>query len=167
MTKIAVIGTGYVGLTTGACFAHLGHEVICADIDENKIKILSSGRAPFVEDGLDRLVEEAMFERTAFAACSRISTSNSYARELHDNWWNKSIFQGRLYQPVHRNIGLYQASLPLHINVQNIRESACVHQILLKVRSSAIRRAVENAELLAARMVIATITRFMAKIWLP
>ena len=60
MTKIAVIGTGYVGLTTGACFAHLGHEVICADIDENKIKILSSGRAPFVEDGLDRLVEEGL-----------------------------------------------------------------------------------------------------------
>ncbi len=60
MTKIAVIGTGYVGLTTGACFAHLGHEVICADIDEDKIKILSSGRAPFVEDGLDRLVEEGL-----------------------------------------------------------------------------------------------------------
>ena len=35
MAKIAVIGTGYVGLTTGACFAHLGHEVICADIDED------------------------------------------------------------------------------------------------------------------------------------
>ena len=60
MTKIAVIGTGYVGLTTGACFAHLGHDVICADIDEDKIKILSSGRAPFVEDGLDRLVEEGL-----------------------------------------------------------------------------------------------------------
>ncbi len=60
MTKIAVIGTGYVGLTTEACFAHLGHDVICADIDEDKIKILLSGRAPFVEDGLDRLVEEGL-----------------------------------------------------------------------------------------------------------
>ena len=60
MTKIAVIGTGYVGLTTGACLAHLGHEVVCADIDERKIEILLSGRAPFVEDGLDRLVEEGL-----------------------------------------------------------------------------------------------------------
>ncbi|SVB82035.1 uncharacterized protein METZ01_LOCUS234889, partial [marine metagenome] len=34
VTALAVIGTGYVGLTTGACFAHLGHDVICADIDE-------------------------------------------------------------------------------------------------------------------------------------
>ena len=60
MTKIAVIGTGYVGLTTGTCFAHMGHEVVCADIDEDKIAILSSGKVPFVEDGLDRLVEECL-----------------------------------------------------------------------------------------------------------
>ena len=60
MTKIAVIGTGYVGLTTGTCFAHMGHEVVCADIDEDKIAILSSGKVPFVEDGLDRLVKECL-----------------------------------------------------------------------------------------------------------
>jgi UDP-glucose 6-dehydrogenase len=36
MSKIAIIGTGYVGLTTGACFAHLGHDVVCADIDPEK-----------------------------------------------------------------------------------------------------------------------------------
>ena len=38
MSRIAVIGTGYVGLTTGACFAHVGHEVVCADIDESGVK---------------------------------------------------------------------------------------------------------------------------------
>ena len=38
MSRIAVIGTGYVGLTTGACFAHLGHDVVCADIDAEKIR---------------------------------------------------------------------------------------------------------------------------------
>ena len=43
MGKIAVIGTGYVGLTTGACFAHLGHEVICADIDVEKVARLNRG----------------------------------------------------------------------------------------------------------------------------
>ncbi len=46
MTKIAVIGTGYVGLTTGACFAHLGHDVVCADIDEEKVARLQRGEMP-------------------------------------------------------------------------------------------------------------------------
>lgn len=55
---IAVIGTGYVGLTTGACFAELGHTVVCADIDEEKIRRLEAGEIPIVEDGLERLVHE-------------------------------------------------------------------------------------------------------------
>ena len=46
MIKIAVIGTGYVGLTTGACFAHLGHEVVCADIDADKVAHAPAGRDP-------------------------------------------------------------------------------------------------------------------------
>lgn len=58
MSKIAVIGTGYVGLTTGACFAHLGHEVICADIDVDKVSRLNKGEIPILEPGLDRVVEE-------------------------------------------------------------------------------------------------------------
>ena len=40
-SRIAVIGTGYVGLTTGACFAHIGHDVVCADIDPGRIERLS------------------------------------------------------------------------------------------------------------------------------
>ncbi len=59
MSKIAVIGTGYVGLTTGACFAHLGHEVVCADIDPAKIERLDRGEIPIVEDGLTEIVQEA------------------------------------------------------------------------------------------------------------
>lgn len=55
---IAVIGTGYVGLTTGAAFAALGHTVVCADIDEDKIRRLNDGEIPIVEDGLERLVHE-------------------------------------------------------------------------------------------------------------
>ncbi len=57
---IAVIGTGYVGLTTGACFAALGHTVICADIDEEKIARLNAGEIPILEDGLPRLVSEGV-----------------------------------------------------------------------------------------------------------
>ena len=58
--RIAVIGTGYVGLTTGACLAHLGHTVVCADIDEAKVVSLRSGRVPIVELGLEKLVTEGL-----------------------------------------------------------------------------------------------------------
>src|SRR4051795_8866351 len=60
MAKIAVIGTGYVGLTTGACFAHMGHKVVCADIDPAKVESLSAGVIPIVELGLQDLVEEGI-----------------------------------------------------------------------------------------------------------
>jgi UDPglucose 6-dehydrogenase len=58
--KIAIIGTGYVGLTTGACLAHLGHKVVCADVDPGKIAKLQSGIIPIVELGLAELVTEGM-----------------------------------------------------------------------------------------------------------
>jgi UDPglucose 6-dehydrogenase len=60
VAKIAIIGTGYVGLTTGACFAHLGHDVVCADVDEQKVARLRAGEIPIVEKGLDRLVDEGL-----------------------------------------------------------------------------------------------------------
>jgi UDPglucose 6-dehydrogenase len=58
--RVAVIGTGYVGLTTGACLAHLGHTVVCADIDADKIAKLRDGIIPIVELGLAELVAEGM-----------------------------------------------------------------------------------------------------------
>ena len=58
MGNIAIIGTGYVGLTTGACLAHLGHDVICADVDAAKVERLSRGEIPILEAGLDELVHE-------------------------------------------------------------------------------------------------------------
>ena len=60
MAEIAVIGAGYVGLTTAACFSQLGHEVICADIDEAKIAQLVRGELPIVEAGLEALVREGL-----------------------------------------------------------------------------------------------------------
>lgn len=57
--RLAVVGTGYVGLTTGACFAHLGHHVVCGDIDERKVDLLNSGHIPIVEEGLEAIVNSA------------------------------------------------------------------------------------------------------------
>ena len=55
--RIAIIGTGYVGLTTGACFAHIGHQVVCADIDPGRIERLRQGILPIYEPGLQEIVE--------------------------------------------------------------------------------------------------------------
>lgn len=63
-STIAVIGTGYVGLTTGACFAHLGHRVVCADIDAEKVERLSRGEIPIHEAGLEAIVRRALDEGT-------------------------------------------------------------------------------------------------------
>ena len=60
MTALAVIGTGYVGLTTGACFAHLGHDVICADIDVDKVARLERGESPIVEERIEELIAEGL-----------------------------------------------------------------------------------------------------------
>jgi UDPglucose 6-dehydrogenase len=58
--RIAVIGTGYVGLTTGACLASLGHRVVCADLDADKIKRLDCGEVDILEPGLAELVGEGL-----------------------------------------------------------------------------------------------------------
>jgi len=58
--QIAVIGTGYVGLTTGACFAKLGHDVVCADIVPKKVESLQRGEIPILEEGLEALVREGL-----------------------------------------------------------------------------------------------------------
>jgi len=53
--KIAVIGTGYVGLVTGTCFAETGNDVTCVDIDLNKVNMLNNGEITIYEPGLEKL----------------------------------------------------------------------------------------------------------------
>ena len=69
--KIAVVGTGYVGLVTGTCFAESGHEVRCLDVDEKKIATLRAGGLPIYEPGLEELVRRNVKER-------RLSFTTSY-----------------------------------------------------------------------------------------
>jgi UDPglucose 6-dehydrogenase len=57
--RVCVIGTGYVGLVTGVCLAHIGHQVICVDNNEEKVKLMKSGQSPIYEPGLSELMQSA------------------------------------------------------------------------------------------------------------
>lgn len=56
--KIAVAGTGYVGLVAGVCFAHVGHDVTCVDVDENKVQMMRQGISPIYEQDLEELMKK-------------------------------------------------------------------------------------------------------------
>ena len=75
--RIAVIGTGYVGLSTGVCLAEIGHEVVCIDVDEEKINTLKQGGSPIYEPGLeDLLVKNSTAGKLAFTT-SHVEGLNS------------------------------------------------------------------------------------------
>ena len=77
MKNICVIGSGYVGLVTGTCFADLGNKVVTVDIDERKINKLKKGEMPIYEPGLEELVERNV-------KADRLNFTTSYEEGLKD-----------------------------------------------------------------------------------
>jgi UDPglucose 6-dehydrogenase len=76
--KLSIIGTGYVGLVTGTCFAEVGHHVICVDNDEAKVKKLQAGGIPIYEPGLEELVKKNVAAgRLKFTASTAEGVQNS------------------------------------------------------------------------------------------
>jgi len=76
--KLTIIGTGYVGLVTGTCFAEAGHQVICVDRDEAKVKLLQGGGIPIYEPGLEELVKKnTAAGRLHFTASTSEGVQNS------------------------------------------------------------------------------------------
>src|SRR5882672_5118941 len=76
--KLTIIGTGYVGLVTGACFAEVGHHVICVDNNQDKVKLLQAGGIPIYEPGLEDLVKRNVAaDRLRFTASIKDGVENS------------------------------------------------------------------------------------------
>ena len=75
--KVTVVGTGYVGLVTGTCFAETGNKVTCIDIDENKVERLKNGEVPIYEPNLD-----VLFERNISAG--RLSFTTNLPEGIED-----------------------------------------------------------------------------------
>src|SRR5438045_9003867 len=75
---LSIIGSGYVGLVTGACFAEVGHNVICVDNDARKVESLQAGKVPIYEPGLEELIHRNVSaHRLRFTGSIREAVDNS------------------------------------------------------------------------------------------
>ncbi|MBQ3397442.1 MAG: UDP-glucose 6-dehydrogenase, partial [Synergistaceae bacterium] len=78
--KLAVLGTGYVGLVTGTCFARYGNNVVCADVNTERISKLRNGIVPFYEPGLEEMMRRNMNEgRLSFTTSTSEALKNAEA----------------------------------------------------------------------------------------
>ena len=93
--RIAVVGTGYVGLVAGACFAESGNDVVCVDKDQTKVRTLQRGKMPIYEPGLEELVRRNRAEK-------RLTFTTTLAKAVRDSAGH--LHRGR-YTTGRRRIG--------------------------------------------------------------
>src|SRR5438874_3797228 len=75
--RVAIVGAGYVGLTTAACLAEIGHDVTCVDVDPERVALVNDGRAPFHEPGLPELLRSGL-------AAGRIRATTALAEAVRE-----------------------------------------------------------------------------------
>ena len=87
--KLCMIGTGYVGLVSGTCFADIGNQVICVDKDLDKIKKLKLGKSPIYEPGLDELIKKNyLAKRLSFTSDIKEAINSSDVIFIWYRWRN-------------------------------------------------------------------------------
>ena len=123
--KITIIGSGYVGLVTGACFAEVGHNVICLDNDAQKIKQLSRGIIPIYEPKLEPMIKSNMND-------NRLSFTTSYKKAVH----NANVIFIAVDTPSKKN---GDADLTSVKNViKNIAENMNGHKVIVQKSTSPV-----------------------------
>ena len=114
--NICIVGTGYVGLVTGACLAEFGMNLICVDNDHQKIALLQKGEVPIYEPGLEDLVKKNMKEgRLRFSASLQEGVLSSLVIFIAVGNTSPA---GRIGRPLGRGIG-GQGNSPIHGRVQS------------------------------------------------
>ncbi len=154
MTKIAVIGTGYVGLVSGLCFAKIGHNVICVDNNPDKIKQLQNGKIPIYEPGLKAILDEVVANKniifttdltSALEHCQAVFIAVGTPQDEKTGSADLS-FVFKVAEQIASNINSYKAiitksTVPVGTNLQ-------IKKIIRKANSDADFSVVSNPEFL-------------------